>query len=298
MNRLILFIPVILMAACSSNESESDAYGNFEATEILVAPEVAGRVLFFRAAEGEIMQKGDTVCIIDTIPIYLKKKQALAQRKAVSTKINHVIAQISVLKEQKTKLIFEKERLERLFKDGAATQKQLDDISSQIEIINKQISAIEVQNSTTLSELEVLDTQIAQINDQINRSVIINPVNGNLLEQYIEPSEIAIPGKALYKIADMSEMELRIYVSGKQLPNIRTGQQVEVLTDDYEKASKTFRGTISWISEQAEFTPKIIQTKEERVNLVYAVKVRVKNDGTLKIGMPGEVNFKINESID
>ena len=185
----------------------------------------------------------------------------------------------------------DKERIEKLLKDGAATKKQLDDINGRIDLVNSQIASIKTQNVSVISELEVVNTQISQVEESINKCNIKNPIEGIVLEKYAEENEITTFGKPLYKIADMHEMILRVYVSGSQLPQIKIGQEVEVLIDKDAKSNTKFSGIISWISESAEFTPKIIQTKEERVNMVYAVKVKVQNDGSLKIGMPGEVNF-------
>ena len=169
--------------------------------------------------------------------------------------------------------------------------KCLDDITSQIDVLAKQIQSIEVQNATVLNELKAMEMQIAQINDQINRSILKNPIDGTVLEKYAEPYEIAMMGKPLYKIADLSKLELRVYVSGAQLSQIKLGQKVTVLIDKNAKENEKLDGKIMWIAARSEFTPKVIQTKEERVNLVYAVKILVDNDGGLKIGMPGEVLF-------
>lgn len=292
---IIYTLAALFLISCSEDKNKSDAYGNFEAVETLISSEVNGKLLSFSTSEGQKLKAGDTIGLIDTVQLYLKKQQVIAQKKTISTKIQNVLAQIAVQKEQKEKLLFEKDRVERLLKDGAATQKQLDDLNSQIDVVDKQISAIEVQNSTTLSEMEIYTQQIAQIQDQIDRSTIINPITGTVLETYIEPYEMAIAGKALYKIANMDELELRVYISGAQLSLVKTGQEVEVLIDSGEKTFSELKGKISWVSDQAEFTPKIIQTKKERVNLVYAMIVQVKNDGSLKIGMPGEINFKLAE---
>lgn len=288
-------LAALFLISCSDINDKSDAYGNFEAVETIISSEVNGKILSFSTYEGQKLKAGDTVGLIDTVQLYLKKQQTYAQKKTISTKIQNVLAQIAVQKEQKKKLLFEKDRVERLLKDGAATQKQMDDLNSQIDVVDKQISAIEIQNSTTLNEMEIYTQQIAQIQDQLDRSTIINPLTGTVLETYIEPHEMAMAGKALYKIANMDELKLRVYISGAQLSEVKIGQEVEVLIDSGEETFSKLKGKISWVSDQAEFTPKIIQTKKERVNLVYAMVVLVKNDGTLKIGMPGEINFKMSE---
>lgn len=296
LKNLMVFIAILpVVSACLEKGEKSDAYGNFEAREIIVSSEVQGKILKLMFEEGQILPANKVVGLVDTIQPYLKKEQLVAQKYAVSTKLNNIHAQINVQNEQKKILVKEKNRFENLLKDGAATTKQLDDIAGKINLINSQIESIRTQKSTVLSELTAINKQIEQIEDQIKRCKIINPIFGTVLEKYIEPHEIVIPGRAIYKIADLREMILRVYISGNQLSRISIGQKVEVLIDKNERETRVLEGTVSWISQQAEFTPKIIQTKEERVNLVYAVKVHMKNDGSLKIGMPGEVNFKNHE---
>jgi HlyD family secretion protein len=288
---IILFPSLILLAACNSSSDKSDAYGTFESTEITISAESAGKILWLNVDEGSDLKNGDTVALIDTVQLSLKRDALEAQKNAASNKTPYISAQIKVLEEQKKTSQVEKERLEKLFKDGAATQQQLDNINGVIAVYDKQISSIQTTNAPVLNETEAYEKQIAQLDDQINRSFIVNPINGTVLTKYSEANEIVIQGKALYKIADLDYIFLRVYVSGAQLPNLKLDQKVKVLVDKDASELKEYEGTISWISSTAEFTPKIIQTKEERVNLVYAVKVKVKNDGTLKIGMPGEVKF-------
>ena len=291
-NILSIIAIVLFLTGCSNDKQKSDAYGNFEATETVVSSESSGKLNEFNVEEGMIIESGDIVGYIDTNQLYLKKNQLAQQKNTTRTKFKNVSAQISVLQEQKRVAQREKERIERLLKDEAATGKQLDDINGSIDVINRQISSIEMQNTTTNEELKGLDVQIAQIVDQLQKSSITNPVKGTVILKFAEQGEIVNFGKPLYKIADISTMELRAYVSGAQLSEIKLGQKVKVLIDDGKSGYKTLEGEISWISSKAEFTPKIIQTKEERVNLVYAFKVRVVNDGSIKIGMPGEVVFK------
>ncbi len=204
--------------------------------------------------------------------------------------------QVNVLQEQKENLVREKRRLENLFSDHAATQKQLDDINGEIQVVDSRMLATHSQMSTsnqgTLSEIAPMEMQVAQINDQLKKSYVTSPIDGVVLSKYAERGEFVSTGKPLFKVADLKTMELRVYVSGDQLADLQLGQIVEVLIDKDKKTNRVLQGKISWVSSQAEFTPKIIQTKEERVNLVYALKVATLNDGTLKIGMPGEVNFK------
>ncbi|OGU16955.1 MAG: ABC transporter [Ignavibacteria bacterium GWB2_35_12] len=288
---MILFLIGLVFSACSGGNDLSDAYGNFEATEITISAETTGKLIVFNIEEGQTIKEGEIVGVIDTTQLYLKMEQLEASKKAISTKFGSVIAQINVLKEQKVNAEKDQKRIEAMFNSKAATQKQLDDINGNITVINKQINQIETQNGTIINELKSLDAQIAQVDDFLKKSIIVNPVEGTVLNKYAEPYEIAVAGKPLYKIADISIMYLKAYVSGDQLPKIKIGQQVKILIDKNKKELNSLTGTISWISSQSEFTPKIIQTKDERVNMVYAIKVKVKNDGQLKIGMPGEVRF-------
>jgi HlyD family secretion protein len=295
MNKIFLYLAfflLILLTSCNKSDKRSDAYGNFEAVETIVSAEATGKLINFNIEEGQILEKDVIVGNIDADQLGFKKQQLEAQKNTVKTKFKNVFSQINVYQEQKRVSQVEKNRIERLLKDEAATSKQLDDINGNINVLDKQISAVESQNSTTMQELKNLDVQIQQIQDQINKSAVVNPVNGTVLMKLAEQSEIVNYGKPLYKIADISSMELRVYVSGEQLPGVKLGQLVRVLIDSDKNGLRELEGTVSWISAKAEFTPKIIQTKEERVNLVYAVKIKVKNDGSLKIGMPGEVIFK------
>jgi HlyD family secretion protein len=288
---IILIVTTAILSSCTGNNNKSDAYGNFETVDVLVASEMQGRLISFTAEEGKTIKAGEISGLVDTIQLSLKREQLVAQKNMSATKFQNIHSQIQVQEEQKQTLFTEKKRLENLLRDNAAPQKQMDDIKGKIDVIDSQIASIKTQNSTTQNELEMLDKQIAQISDQINRCKIVNPIDGTVLEKYMEPQEIVTPGKTLYKIADIRKMILRVYISGAQLSQVKIGQKVKVIIDKDTKDSGELEGTISWVSPQAEFTPKIIQTKEERVNLVYAVKVEVINNGNLKIGMPGEIRF-------
>lgn len=293
MNRLLIFLGImIFLAGCKNNENQSDAYGNFEATEILISAEGTGKLLKFEVEEGKTIDSGVVIGFLDTIQLYLKQKQVIAQQKAVSSKVANILSQIEVYKQQKATLLIEKERTEKLLKESAATQQMLDNINGQINVIDKQINAVEAQNAGVLSEVEAYRLQTEQIADQLKRCYIVNPVSGTILKKYFEQNELVTAGKSLYKIADLTKMKLRVYVSGSQLPAIKTGDEADVIFDKNETENQTVKGRISRIASQAEFTPKIIQTKEERVNLVYAVDILVNNTGAIKIGMPGEVKFK------
>ncbi len=292
MKKYLLGLIVIALVACNSNDNRSDAYGNFEATEITVSSEANGKILEFNINEGQKINKGFYVGVIDTIDLVLKKKQLINMQKAVASKTLDLSAQIDVFLQQKKNTLINKKRLEKLFKGGAATQKQLDDINGAINLIDKKIKSVKVKTVSINDEIAALDKQIAQMEQAIEKCFIKNPVNGTVLSKYVNSGEIAMFGKPLYKIANLNEMKLKVYISGDQLPNIKLGQEVEVIIDKDKKTNYKLEGKVSWIASSAEFTPKTIQTKKERVNQVYAVKVIVKNDGLLKIGMPGEVNFK------
>ena len=284
---------IIFLTSCSDSDNKSDAYGNFETDEVIVSSETAGKLLIFDLSEGQVIEKDYVVGIVDTSMLVIQRKQLKAQVKAISTKLENIASQIDVQNQQRKNLLVDKKRVENLLKDGAATQKQLDDINGKIDLIDAQVASIHTQESSVYSEKEVILAQIDQVNESLSKCKIVNPVTGTILQKFAEENEITSPGKPLYKISNMDELFLRVYVSGVQLPHIKIGQQAEVLIDESVKENKPLKGIVSWISESAEFTPKIIQTKEERVNMVYAVKIKVKNDGSLKIGMPGEVNFLI-----
>jgi len=292
MRKLIIITTIaITLIGCSNKNNLSDAYGNFEAKEIIISAEATGRLLNFNLEEGLVIKKNELVGIIDTTQLILKRKQLLAQQQMIKAKFQNLNLQIDIQEEQKVTLLNEKDRINNLLKDGAATSKQMDDINSQLNILNKQIKSAKSQFLLINAEQSALIAQLEQVNDQIKKCYIRNPKKGTILEKYLEESELVTLGMNLYKLADLSTMDLRIYINGDQIPNINIGQKVNVLYDKDKKHNTNIEGTISWISSTAEFTPKIIQTKEERVKLVYAVIVKVKNDGSLKIGMPGEVNF-------
>ncbi len=282
---------ILILSGCNSDQKLSDAYGNFEADPVIVSAEAAGKVISFQVEEGQELEAGAIVGIIDTILPTLKKKQAIAQIEAVKSKRKAVKAQVGVLEEQLKNLKVNEARVVKMLKDGAATQKQLDDITGNIHVVEKQVSSTKTQFTSINKEIEVLNAQMEILDEQLERCKIISPVKGTVLETFIEQGEITPPGRALFKIADLRELNLKVYVSGAMLPSVKIGQQVEVIVDKDGKNNQSLEGTVTWISPEAEFTPKIIQTKEERVKLVYAVKVKVKNDGRLKIGMPGEVRF-------
>lgn len=286
----ILGLVVIIssVTSCGNGNEKADGYGNFEATEITISAENNGKLMQFDVEEGDVLKKEQFIGYIDTIPLALKREQLEVSKSVISSKSKGVLSQINVLNAKLKTANTNKTRTENLIKGNAGTQKQLDDVQGEIDVIKNQIRSVEIQNAPVVNELKSTDVQIKQLDDQIQKSKIINPVNGTVLSKYAEPDEITSFGKPLYKIADLSTMQLRVYVSETQLSNIKIGQEVTIKIDDAD-TMKSYKGKISWIASEAEFTPKIIQTKEERVALVYAVKVDVKNDGSLKIGMPAEL---------
>lgn len=282
----------LILSSCAGNGEKSDAYGNFEADEVIVSSQANGMISYLDVDEGAELNSGAVVGVVDTVQLSLKKQQLITQKDIIRAKTRNIAAQAEVVKAQKTAAEREKARFEKLLKDDAATQKQLDDIISQISVFESQIKSINTQGITVNDEIRSLDLQIEQLDDQIKKCYVVNPIEGTVLTKYANEGEITAFGKPLYKIAGMSEIYLKVYVSGDQLSKAVIGNKAQVLVDAGSGTVKTVEGTVSWISDKAEFTPKIIQTKEERVSLVYAVKIRVKNDGSLKIGMPGEANFK------
>ena len=283
-----LSVLLLSITACKTDTDKADGYGNFEATEITVSSEINGKLLQFDINEGDVLKKDSFLGYIDTIQLSLNKEKLITSKAVVSSKSRGVLSQITVLKSRLKTAKRNKRRIENLIKDNAGTQKQLDDIIGEIDVIEQQIISIEVQNAPVVNELKNIDIQLRVIDDQILKSKIINPVEGTVLVKYSEAHEITTFGKPLYKIADLSKMELRVYISENQLSNLKIGQNITVKIDKKEDM-KSYQGTITWISSEAEFTPKIIQTKDERVALVYAIKIAVKNDGDLKIGMPAEM---------
>lgn len=289
----IIYILILagLFASCGNQNKKADAYGNFEATEVVISAMAQGEILSLKIEEGDILEEGAVVGLIDTTDLYLKKRQLLKSIAAVKTRLVSIQAQIDVQEQQKANLMVDKNRIDKLYKDGAATQKQVDDIHGAIDLLNARINATLSQKQQVMAETETLEIQIEQVEEALLKCFIRNPSPGTVLTKYAEAGEVAAPGKPLYKLADLSTMKLKVYVSGDQLPHVRIGQEVEVQFDKTKTENTSVTGKVSWISSTAEFTPKTIQTKEERVNLVYAVKVLVENDGSLKIGMPGEVYF-------
>ncbi len=297
MNRITIMILAgwALVAASCSESHEFDASGMFEADETIISSQVAGTLLAFNVEEGQTLKLDQRLGYIDTVQLHLSRKQLQAQKAAILSRKPDISAQLAALNEQLKAALVEKERLENLLKADAATPKQMDDVNAQIDITKGNIRALRtsLQTNTESIDMEIvpLQAQIEQIDDQIARSHIVNPVVGTVLTTYAEVHEQVGRGQPLYKIADIGELTLRAYITGNQLPQVKLNQKVTVLTDNGEGGYVETDGEIYWISDKAEFTPKSIQTKDERANKVYAVKIRVKNDGTYKIGMYGEVRL-------
>ena len=289
--RLLIAIAAIFLTGCKNKPAEADAYGNFEATEVIISSETSGRILMFAKDEGSQIGMGEIIALVDTTLPNLQKAEIDAGMNSVRTRINSITAQNEILYQQIENQNVNIARIEKMMKDDAATQKQYDDLTGQVAVLKKQIAANNTQKISIASELTVYESKKATLNEQISRSCVKSPLAGTLIEKYSEAGEITAQGKPLAKIADLSIIKLKVYVSGAELGKIKTGQQCTVRIDDGVKGYRNLSGTISYVSEKAEFTPKIIQTKEERVTLVYAVNINVINDGSLKSGMPGEAIF-------
>ncbi len=294
-HQFLILGTALLLPACSSNDNVYDASGIFETTEIIVSAEVSGEIMSLNIEEGQELTPLTPVGNIDTTQLLLKKQQLTATRSSTESQLLNEEQQLAPLRQQIANQKRERVRYENLVKDNAATQKQLDDINYQIETLEKQLIAelerITVNNNSLQSQCQSIDAQLAQLENQIQNATISSPIRGTVLTKYAEPGEYASPGRALFKISDVKNMKLRAYITAPQLTELKLGQKVKVYADQGEEDRKEYEGVISWISDKAEFTPKTIQTRDERVNLVYAIKVEVMNDGLIKRGMYGEIKF-------
>ena len=320
---IIFLLTIILFSACKNNNDTFDATGTFEADEIIVSAEATGKILRLDVEEGSLLKKDSVVGNIDPSAIELQKEQAASSVTAITQKTSDAAPQINILQfqmeaqakqiavqeEQLKTLVKDQQRYKNLVASGSIPSKQLDDITGQVNVLQKQIDAsksqlavlksqinsqresVAIQNRSILSEKNPMEKKVAEIQNQLNKTKIINPINGTVLTKYADANEYTSTGKAIYKIADLSVMKLRAYITGDQLAQVKLNQSVKVMVDDGKGKYRELTGVITWISDKAEFTPKTIQTKEERANLVYAIKINVKNDGYLKIGMYGEVVF-------
>ena len=288
MKQVFVFLVLMNVVACTKSNDKADGYGNFEATEVTISAEANGKIEYLHLEEGATLASNTLIGLIDTTQLYFSKQQLIASKSTIASKSQNVLSQTAVLKEQLKTTLIDQKRIQNMFTENAATKRQVDEINGKVNVLNEQIKSVKTQDAPINNEVKSIDVQIEKINDQIKKCNIINPFQGTVLAKYTEANEVTSFGKPLYKIADITEMTLRVYISEKQLNQIKVGQKVTVKIDAQEDM-KSYPGTISWIASSAEFTPKIIQTKEERANLVYAVKVKVKNDGSLKIGMPAEM---------
>ncbi len=292
MKPIIYFFSLAFFAlSCRNGGEVTDAYGNFTATELVISAECSGKILVKNNKEGEKIEKGVVVYIIDTIQNHLKRDELLARKQGIAAKHVNIQAQITVLEEQKKVLKAEITRFKNMLEEGAVSQKQIDDLENNLTVLEKQIDQVTTNFIALDAETKVIEASMLQMDDLLARSRVKSPVHGTILETYAEAGESVSAGKPLFKIADLTTMELKAYFSSDQLARIKIADTVEVLTDDGKGGLSPHIGKIVWIASDAEFTPKIIQTREERVNLVYAVKINVTNNGTLKINMPGEVRI-------
>lgn len=286
---------ITLLTACSQNGPEAEATGTFEATEVIVSAEANGKILSFNLEEGQSLRKGEPVGAIDTTSLHLNRLQLIQNQRAVLAGQQDVRTQLESLRKELTNAEADEKRIENLVKGQVASQKQLDDARLRIEVLRARISAQEnllTTGNTALREQgKTIAAQLQVVEDQLRRCRIVNPVEGTVLTKYSEAFEMTGIGKPLYKVADLSQLVLRAYMSHDQQSKMKIGQKITVHVDDGTGGMRAYEGTVQWINNKAEFTPKTIQTKEERANLVYAVKIAVKNDGLLKIGMYGEVSF-------
>ncbi|HEX5025897.1 MAG TPA: HlyD family efflux transporter periplasmic adaptor subunit [Agriterribacter sp.] len=300
----------LILFSCAEKENPYDASGTFEAVETIVPAEANGIIKELHIEEGQLLEAGQIIGYIDTVQLYLKKKQLEAQIKATGKRMPDIPTQTSAYQQQTAAtqvkldyLLQEQQRIQKLVNADAATPKQLDDINAQVAEVQKQLDVIQKQKAANVSALQTqtsalqgevlpLGVQVAQIDDQLQKSRIINPVNGTVLVKYAEENEMAAIGKPLYKIAGLKTILLRAYVTAAQFDQLKLGQKVKVMVDDGTEKYKEYEGVVEWINNKAEFTPKTIQTKDERANLVYAIKVKVQNDGFIKIGMYGEVKWQ------
>lgn len=299
MKKLIIQILVIALAgfsfiSCSNDDIQVDAYGNFETTEYNLAAETNGKIISMNVDEGDLVYAGDIIAVVDTMQLHFQKEELMARIEAIAPRKLSVQNQINALIQRKQNIIREKNRLERLYVKDAATEKQLDDIRGELQVVESEIAAkteaLQSSNEAISNEIKPLQVNISKVMDLMNKSIIHTPIDGRVLETYTELSEFTMPGKLVAKVADTEKMILRAYVSGAQLDDIKIGDTVTIRYDKGANEYSSKPGKVTWIATESEFTPKLIRTKEDRVNLVYAVKIEVDNkEGNIKTGMPGEV---------
>ena len=290
-NILIMTLTLLAFLGCSSNNEKSDAYGNFESNETIISSEVSGKIIVINFDKSDMVTENDTLAIIDPTQLKLKRESVVVQKEILETNFVSIDTQIDVILEEKENLLREKRRAENLLENEAIPQKQLDDLNGNIEVINKKIENVKSQKLVLKKQIKAQNIQIKTIEDLISKCYIKSPINGTVLDSFNKKGEITAAGKPLFKIADLQTLKLTAYVSGTQLTEFRLGQNVTVLVDASATDLREYPGRITFISDQAEFTPKIVQTREQRTSLVYKIEVEVENDGSLKIGMPAEVNW-------
>ena len=299
MKRIFRYIPIVMftlaVSACGNRTKSCDASRVFESTEVTVSAEGSGKILRLAVQEGDRLDSGAVVGCIDTVQLHFAKEQLIASLKAVGSGHYDVSKQIASIEQQIAKQRRELERFTKLADAGASNRKQVDDIETQLAVLEKQLAAqketLQNANKGISGQAEALEAQIAQMEDRIHKCVIVSPVTGTILAKYAEAGELAAQGRALFKIADLEQIRLRAYITADQLTGLRLGQSVKVYADQGKSGTKEYAGKLVWISDKAEFTPKTIQTRDERANLVYAVKIAVENDGLIKLGMYGDVKF-------
>jgi len=291
----LALVVTFFLVSCAKSKDDYDASGTFETTEVIVSAEGSGKILELNIVEGQTLKTNEVVGTIDSLQLYLRKQQLLSSRKAMQSRRPNINKQVAAIEQQIVTAKTERKRIENLLKANAANQKQLDDANAQIAVLEKQLDAqktvLETSNQGITDESTGVTIQVAQIEDQLQKCKIISPIDGTVLVKYSEMGEIAMPGKALFKMGDTENMILRAYITDDQLSQLKIGQKVKVFADSGKEEMKEYAGTVGWISSKAEFTPKTIQTRDERANLVYAIKINVKNDGFLKIGMYGQIKL-------
>jgi HlyD family secretion protein len=294
-NIIYLFLLSMSINSCKEEKKNYDASGSFEAVETLIAAEANGKLLQLNIEEGQQLDSGQVIGYIDSTQLHLNRLQLMQNKKAILSGRPEANVQVESLRTELANAVLDRNRTENLVKGGVASQKQLDDANAKIATlqarINAQESSLQISTSSINEQSSTVDVQMNEINDQLTKCIIVNPVKGTVLTKYAEQYEMAVLGKPLYKIADLSTIVLRAYITGDQLQQVKVGQKVKVYTDDGKGGFKETTGAITWINDRSEFTPKTIQTKNERANLVYAIKVSVKNDGYYKIGMYGQVSW-------
>lgn len=283
------------LTACTNKDAKYDATGTFEATEVLISANATGTLMHLDIQEGQSLQAGQVVGVIDTTQLHLRKMQLLSSARTLGTRQTNIPVQVASLRAQIASQRSELERFTQLQKSGAATEKQVTDLRNQLTVLERQLAAqtdaLSTSNRSLGDESSTIGIQVQQVEDQIAKSIITSPLKGTVMSKYAEPGELATTGRVLFKVANLQDIHLRAYVDADQLTGLKLGQPVRVWADSGKSGRREYKGTISWISDKAEFTPKTIQTRDERANLVYAIKVAVPNDGLIKSGMYGEVKF-------